>query len=139
MQLSIHTRHYELTPAIKRYVIETLQEPVEGIWQKDGARLEVYLSDIRGGTKSGLDQECRCTLHVPLGPRLVITEISDDMRTSIHLARRRLMRRLRAYISRRTVTARRPRKQYFARTADTQLATRPVRSEEIRGGRETAG
>lgn len=137
MEFTLHTQHYELTPAIRRFATENLQLPVAKIWPKQGLGLEVYLRDVRGGTKSGLDQECRCTLHIPLGPKLVITELTDDMRTSIHQARRRLLRRLRAYLARKSVNERRPRKQYFARTADTGLYTRPRRSEEVKGARET--
>jgi hypothetical protein len=59
------------------------------------------------------------------------------MRTSIHQARRRLMRRLRAHQTRRNATERRPRKQYLARTVDTELVTRARRAEDVRGTRES--
>jgi len=114
MRVQVHAHQYELTPAVKRFVAENLQEPLDAIWQKDGAHLEVFLSDLRG-TKGGVDQECRCTFRIPNGRQLVITEVTSDMRTSIHQCRKRLLRRVRAYVGRKVVGPRRPRKYFLAR------------------------
>jgi ribosome-associated translation inhibitor RaiA len=114
MRVTVHAHQYELTPAIKRYVADNLQEPLEGIWQKDGSHLEVFLTDLRGA-KGGLDQECRCTFRITGGRQLVITEVTEDMRTSIHQCRRRLLRRVRAYVGRKLVGPRRPRKYFLAK------------------------
>ena len=115
MQVSIHAHQVALSPGLSRYLQEQLVEPLQRIWNPESARLEVHLSDLRGGDKAGIDQECRCTLRMPDGPQLVITEVSEEMRRSIHQARRRLLRRVRGWLSRRSLAQRRPRKQFLAR------------------------
>ncbi len=125
MRVTIHTQHYDLTPAIKRFVQENLVEPLEAIWAKDGALLEVYLRDLRGGDKAGIDQECRCTLTLPAGPKLVITEVTEEMRRSIHQSRRRLLRRVRSYVGHKRLGGRRPRKYFFARMENEASPRKP--------------
>ena len=122
MQVSIHAHQVTLSPSLKRFVQEQLVEPLQRIWDPESARLEVHLNDLRGGDKAGVDQECRCTLRMPDGPQLVITEVTEEMRRSIHQARRRLLRRVRGWVGRRSLAVRRPRKQFLARM---ELATMP--------------
>jgi ribosome-associated translation inhibitor RaiA len=125
MRVTIHTQHFTLTPALKRYIDENLTQPLEAIWSKEGALLEVYLRDLRGGDKAGVDQECRCTLTLPAGPKLVITEVTPEMRTSIHQSRRRLLRRVRSHVGQRQGAGRRPRKYFFARMENEDQPRRP--------------
>ena len=131
MQVTIHAPNVARTPGIERYVEEQLVEPLRRIWDPESARLEVHLRDIRGGDKAGIDQECRCILRMPDGPQLVITEVSEEMRRSIHLARRRLLRRVRAWVGQRTLTRRRPRKQFFARLENATQPRRPSHAPEV--------
>lgn len=139
MVVTIHTQHFQLTPALRRFALENLQEPLERIWDKQGAHLDIHLRDLRG-TKGGVDKECRCILHTgAAGSKVVITEVTEDMRKSIHQARKRLMRRARQ-LSQRLDGPRWPRKQYAAKAIQTGLVrnpTRIVRSEAVHGGRET--
>src|SRR4051812_36006310 len=96
MTVTLHGVHYTLTPGIRRFAMEHLYEPIRRTWDREAASLDVFLADLHG-TKRGEDQACRCVLRVPHGPQIVITEQTDDMRTSIHQARKRLANRLRNY------------------------------------------
>lgn len=136
MDFTIHSQHFDVTPPLRRFAAENLHDPLAGIWGRGGAHLEVYLRDLRGA-KGGLDQECRCTFTMPNGPKLVITEVTEDMRKSIHQARKRLMRRTRAYLGHK-IRGRRPDKYGIPRDTDPSLLDRLPRSDEVRGARETA-
>ena len=133
---TVHSQHFNMTPAIKQYALATLQEPLEQIWTKRGAQLDIELRDIRGGDKQGEDKQCRCIFYIPNGPKLVITEVTDDMRKSIHQARKRLMRRVRQYVTQKIEGPRRPQKYYLASVSSKELATKFPTSEEIHGGSE---
>ncbi len=106
MLLSLHSQQFTLTPSIRDFVVENLQEPLEHIWSRAGGELDVHLRDLRGGDKQGVDKECRAVFYMPRGPQFVITEITEDMRTSIHQARKRLARRIRQYVEQRFLGAR---------------------------------
>lgn len=138
MQATISGHQFELTPAIKRFALENLRDSVEKIWDKNGSVLEIHLSDLRG-PKGGLDQECRAILQMPDGPKLVITEVTEDMRKSIHQARKRLLRRVRKHVSQRADLARRPRKQYIAKVVPKELITRLPKSGDVPNSHEIAG
>jgi putative sigma-54 modulation protein len=132
MQVTIHTQHFDLTPGIRQFAIDNLREPLERIWDKEGTTLEVILRDLRG-TKGGLDKECRCILYFPAGPKLVITELTEDMRKSIHQCRKRLLRRTRQYITHKLQGNRYPRKYFAAQLNSGELVDRAHRSEEAHG------
>lgn len=106
MEVNIHGVHYELTPGIRDYALAHLRDPLKDMWNGRAAALDIYLNDLHG-PKGGLDKECRCVLHVPRGPSIVITEVTEDMRTSIHQARKRLLRRMRQYIAQKVEAPRR--------------------------------
>jgi len=131
MQVSIHAQHVALTPALQRYLESELVRPLRRIWDPESARLEVHLRDLRGGDKAGVDQECLCTLRMPDGPQLVITEVTEDMRRSIHEARRRLLRRVRAWVGQRNLSQRRPRKQFFARLENATTPRHPSHAPAV--------
>lgn len=130
MQATISGHQFDLTPAIKTFALENLRDSIEKIWNKNGSVLEIHLSDLRG-PKGGVDQECRAILQMPDGPKLVITEITTDMRTSIHQARKRLLRRVRKHLSQRTDLSRRPRKQFIAKVVPKELVTRLPKARDV--------
>lgn len=141
MVVTIHTQHYDLTPEVKRFALENLHEPLTRIWDREGSQLEIMLRDLRG-TKGGVDKECRCILYMPQGRKIVITEVTEDMRTSIHQCRKRLMRRARQFVGQRITSARNPKKYFIAKVINAGRFRDPTRiaaSEEVRGGRETHG
>lgn len=139
MRATISSQGYELTPALKRYTLENLRDSLERIWDKDGSQLEIHLRDLRG-PKGGIDKECRVIFHMAAGPKLVITEVTEDMRKSIHQARRRLLRRARKHIEERTQNARRHRKHYLADVLPKDLIGRRMpRSRDVPHARETHG
>lgn len=141
MVVTVHSQQFTLTPELKRFALENLHQPLARIWDREGAQLDIMLRDLRG-TKGGVDKECRCILYIPNGTKLVITEVTDDMRTSIHQARRRLMRRARQYVGHKLVGDRRPRKYFLARAVNDGMIESPARvarSQDARGGRETHG
>lgn len=137
MQATISGHQFDLTPAIKKFVLENLRDTIERIWDKNGSVLEVHLSDLRG-PKGGVDQECRAILQMPDGPKLVITEVTTDMRTSIHQVRKRLLRRVRKHLSQRTDLARRPRKQYIAKVVPKDLITRMPKARDVPNAHEVS-
>lgn len=140
MIVTVRSQHYQLTPSLKQFALENLYEPLLRVWRRSGddARLTVELRDLRGGERQGFDKECRCLFTVPRGPRLVITEVTEDMRTSIHQARKRLLRRVRQHAQERRTTGRHDRKHFLAEVADGGLiGSRFARSEDVRGARET--
>jgi ribosome-associated translation inhibitor RaiA len=142
MIVTVRSQHYQLTPSLKQFALENLYEPLLRIWRRtdDDARLTIELRELRGGDKQGLDKECRCLFAVPRGPKLVITEVTEDMRTSIHQARKRLLRRVRQQAEEKLTTERHDRKHYLAATADGGLiGSRYARGEDVRGARETLG
>jgi ribosome-associated translation inhibitor RaiA len=108
---TIHSQHFVLTASLRAFVEENLREPLERIWEGRGTSLEIFLRDVRGGDKQGLDKECRCVFSLPRGPPFVITEVTEDMRTSIHQARKRLLRRVRQYIGQKVRGARHARRR----------------------------
>lgn len=110
MNVNIHGVHFDLTPGLRRFIMENLYEPLLKIWNSEATDLDVYLRDLHG-PKGGVDKECRCVLHVPMGPQIVITEITTDMRMSIHQAKKRLVRRARDYYSQKIEAPRRLRQQ----------------------------
>jgi len=131
MVVTVHSQHFLMTPSIKQFALENLQQPLEQIWRRGGTELDIHLRDLRGGDKQGLDKECRCVFYTPSGPKLVITEVTEDMRKSIHQVRRRLMRRVRQQVSHRLDENRRHRKHYFA-----DMANNPP-GDESRGASRT--
>jgi hypothetical protein len=135
MVVTVHSQHYDLTGPVKRFAIENLADPLEQIWRKEGSALEIYLRDLRG-TKGGLDMECRVIFYIPNGPKLVITEVTEDMRKSIHQARKRLMRRARAYIGDKIYGARKPRKYFIAKLQNTELVDGRFRRSAVVGAEE---
>lgn len=137
MQATISGHQFTLTPAIKKYALENLRDPIEKIWNKNGSVLEIHLSDLRG-PKGGIDQECRAILQMPDGPKLVITEVTDDIRTSIHQCRKRLLRRVRKHLSQRTDLGRRPRKQFLAKNAPNEMLTRYPKSQDVPNSHEAS-
>jgi ribosome-associated translation inhibitor RaiA len=137
MLLTVHSQHFQLTPSTHRYVVENLQQPLERAWVKDGSQLHVSLRDLRGGDKQGIDKECRCVLALSGGPQLVITEISENMWKSIHLARKRLLRQVRQFRGRVETGSRHHRKHFLADVVNTELFVRYPRSEEVPQSRET--
>jgi ribosome-associated translation inhibitor RaiA len=124
MVVTIHAQHLAVTPAIKAFVAEHLQEPIERLWRGQDAELDIFLRDTRGGDKQGLDKECRCVFYMPRGRRFVITEVTEDIRRSIQQSRARLMRRMRQYVERRVNGTRRERKHHFADVANGSLRER---------------
>lgn len=140
MVVTIHAHNYDLSPEVKQFAMENLYEPLLRIWDKQGSTLEINLRDLRG-TKGGIGQECRCILYMPQDRKIVITEITEDMRTSIHQARKRLLRRARKVLSQRVTQERRPKKYYVAKIVNEGRFRDPTRipaSEEV-PGRETRG
>lgn len=141
MVVTIHTQHYDLTPEVKRFALENLHDPVARIWDREGSQLEIMLRDLRG-TKGGVDKECRAILYMPQGRKIVITEVAEDMRTAIHQARKRLMRRVRQFAGERITSARKPKKYFLAKVINAGRFNDPTRiaaSEEVRGAREIHG
>jgi ribosome-associated translation inhibitor RaiA len=136
MLVKVHSQHFDLTPAIKQFALENLREPLEQIWMKEGASLNIELRDLRGGDKQGIDKECRCLFSIPNGPTLVITEVTEDMRKSIHQVRKRLMRRARQHIELKVQGPRKSRKFQVFEGADKGVAGRWPRSQDLLGGRE---
>jgi ribosome-associated translation inhibitor RaiA len=122
MQVTVSSQHIRLTNDLKRFAMEHLYEPLRRIWRKEGALLEIHLRDLHG-PKRGIDQECRAVLYIPGGGKLVITEITDDIRKSVHQASKRLMRRARQYIGHKVQAPRHPHKYYLARLAEDRLFT----------------
>lgn len=140
MVVTIHSQHYDLTPEVKQFALENLHDPLTRIWDREGSQLEIYLRDLRG-TKGGVDKECRCILYMPQDTKIVITEVAEDMRTAIHQARKRLMRRARKHITQRVTEERRPKKYYVAKIINADRFANPTRiatSQEV-PGRETHG
>lgn len=138
MVVTLNAQHFELTPAIRQFALANLQEPIESFWDKQGAQLEIHLRDLRG-TKGGIDKECRCILYVPGGRKVVITEVTEDMRKSIHQARKRLVYRMRQYVGQRIQGPRHPTKYYLADMADKELVGPLARSEDVHGASERSG
>jgi len=139
MVVLVHSQHFQMTPAIRQFAIENLSEPLQQIWnRKEGAELDIELRDLRGGDKQGEDKQCRCIFRIPNGPQLVITEVTEDMRKSIHQVRKRLMRRARQYITQKIEGPRRPRKYYMAEMVDAHTSRRFPRSKQIHGGAEVS-
>lgn len=139
MILTVHSQHFRLTDSTRQYVADSLLHPLEAVWDKQGTELDVSLRDLRGGDKQGLDKECRCVARLAGGPTFVITEISENMWKSIHLARKRLLRRARQYREHRQDDGRHHRKHFLADVADTKLFRRYPRSEQVHGAQETIG
>jgi ribosome-associated translation inhibitor RaiA len=135
---TVHAQHFTLTPAIKQFAIENLQEPLEQIWTKRGAQLDIELRDIRGGDKQGEDKQCRCIFYMPNGPKLVITEVTEDMRKSIHQARKRLMRRVRQYVLQKIEGPRHPMKYFVAKVSNQELPDRYLSASELRSRSEAS-
>lgn len=135
MQTSISAQGFELTEAIKAFALENIEDSLSRIWSKSGSLLEIHLSDLRG-PKGGLDQECRVIFYMPGGPKFVITEVTEDMRKSIHQARKRLLRRVRKFNSARTDGARRHRKHFLADVTPKGLVTRPPKSRDVPNAHE---
>lgn len=138
MQTTVSGHQYPLTPSIKRFVLEHVRDPLERIWDKDGSQLEIHLSDLHG-PKGGLDRECRVIFRMAAGPKFVITEVTDDMRASIHNAGKRLLRRARKYRSQRTDVARRHRKHFIADMSSKELLTRLPRARSVPHAHEVRG
>ena len=138
MRATVSGHQYELTPTIKRFALENLRDPLERIWDKDGSQLEIHLNDLRG-SKGGVDKECRVVFRMAAGPRLVITEVTNDMRASIHQARKRLMRRARKYVEERQSFSRRHRKHYLADVTPKDLVKEMPRARDVPHAREVHG
>lgn len=116
MQVTVHAQQFELTEGVRRFALETIYDPLVRIFDKQGSNLDIELRDLRG-PKGGIDKECRAVLVMAGGPKFVITEVTEDMRKSIHQVRKRLLRRVRAYVTQRIDTSRRHRRHYLADVA----------------------
>lgn len=139
MQYSVHTQHCSLTPELGAWIDRHLAGSLGRIWDRGTSELEVHLRDLRLG-KSGSDMECRLVFRHQFGPPMVITELADDLRTALYLARRRLLRRARRELERRLRAGRWPKKFYAAKIVNEgRIIDNPVRipaSAEV-AGRET--
>lgn len=137
MQVTISSQHLRLTTDLKQFALDHLYEPLRKIWRKEGALLEIHMRDLRG-PKGGLDKECRAVFYIPGGGKLVISELTEDIRKSIHQASKRLMRRARQYIGHKVRPPRRPHKYYLADLAEDRLFTgRYPKGKAVRSAQET--
>lgn len=102
----------ELTENLSRFCNRQIVEPLLRIYDRQGPRLEIELSDDNG-PKGGLDKRCRISFEMPHSRTINIIQMSDDIYRSIDLAARRFLRLVNR---RKTQTLRRPRypTKYFA-------------------------
>lgn len=102
----------ELTENLERFCDRQIVDPLRRIYDRQGPRLEIELSDDNG-PKGGLDKRCRITFEMPHTRTINVVQMSDDIYRSIDLAARRFLRLVNRQ---KTRTLRRPRYpvKYFA-------------------------
>ena len=97
MQITIQTRQFALTEAIRDHV-ETHLRGALGRFRNRLAAIEVRLSDLNG-PRGGIDKRCHLNLRVGGLPAIVVEDTSDDLYAaitrSVSRARQTLTRRLR--------------------------------------------
>lgn len=102
----------ELSDALVRFCNRQIVEPLQRVYDRQGPRLEIELSDDNG-PKGGLDKRCRITFEMPHSKTINVTQMSDDIYRSVDLAAKRFLRLVHRN---KTRTLRRPRypTKYFA-------------------------
>jgi putative sigma-54 modulation protein len=122
MFLEVKGLGVEVTDRLADFCRERLFEPLTRIYDREGARLEIELSDDNG-PKGGLDKRCRITFEMPFTKSITVSENSADIFEAVDLAAHRFVRVVKRYKGWKLNRPRFPRKYYVAKVATG--ATRP--------------
>jgi ribosome-associated translation inhibitor RaiA len=127
MFLEVKGLGVEVTDRLADFCRERLMEPLTRVYDRDGARLEIELSDDNG-PKGGLDKRCRITFEMPHTKSITVSENSADIYQAVDLAAHRFVRVVKRYKGWKLNPPRFPRKYYVAKVATG--ANRPDASPE---------
>lgn len=103
----------ELTDNLVTFCRAHIVEPLERVYDREGPRLEIELSDDNG-TKGGVDKRCRITFEMPHTRTINVVEMSSDIYRAIDLASQRFRRLVNKYKGWKLQRSRFPRKYYAA-------------------------
>lgn len=106
----------EVTDRLADFCRERLMEPLTRIYDREGARLEIELSDTNG-PKGGLDKRCRITFEMPYTRSITVVEESADIFQAVDLAAHRFVRVVKRYKGWKLTRPRFPKKYYVAKVA----------------------
>lgn len=87
MQLRVHAKGFDLTPALKAHVAEKLAHAI-GRFEESVQRVQVNLEDVNG-PKGGADKHCRIQIDVPrakAGKHAPIDATESDLYAAIDVA-----------------------------------------------------
>ena len=98
MRISIHTRGFVVTEALKLYILQRMRFALG--WARIGTRtLAVSLSDING-PRGGNDKRCKIQMQLVGGKAVVIEDTEPDMYLAIDRAAERAARALTRQLAR---------------------------------------
>ena len=97
--LSIHTKGFSLTGALKARVSERINLIIGNVGHPITA-IDVRLSDING-PRGGVDKKCNIRIKLSGQPSIIVTDIQHDMYYAIDRAASRAMRAVRRQLSQR--------------------------------------
>ncbi len=110
----------ELDDRLKTYVHDHVIEPLQRVYDREGSRLEIELSDDNG-PKGGLDKRCRITFEMPFTRGITVTQLGTTPYEAIDLAANRFRHLVRRYKGWKLDRPRRPVKYFVAKVANGEL------------------
>lgn len=103
----------ELTDSLREFCEERIVRPLRRIYDREGPRLEIELSDDNG-PKGGIDKRCRITFEMPHTRTINVVQNSDDIYRAVDLAASRFRRLVKRYKGWKLSPPRYPVKYYAA-------------------------
>ena len=113
MHIELKALGLELTDALRAFCESRIVEPLQRIYDREGPRLEIELSD-ENGTKGGIDKRCRITFEMPHTRTINVVQTSDDIYRAVDLAAQRFRRLVNKYKGWKLQKTRFPTKYYAA-------------------------
>jgi ribosomal subunit interface protein len=126
MRVLIHGKGFDITPGLKAYVGEHLEDHILRFYDDAAAQLDVQFID-NNGPKGGADKEVHLTFYMPGSRVLHVEERTEDPYRSLDLARARLVRRIHGELDRMRRRTGHPLSRPLGRTAaasERQISTR---------------
>lgn len=130
MEIQLKGLHMQLGTRLIDYCNEHLVEPLGRLYDREGARLEIELSDVNG-PKGGQDKRCRLSLYMPYARSITVTQQAPDIYEAFDLCTARFLRTVRRYKGWKLDRPRRPLKYYLASVANGQRAPEAASPEEL--------
>lgn len=119
-----------LTDDLADFCREHIVEPLRRIYDREGPKLEIELSD-ENGEKGGVDKRCRITFTMPHTRTLTVVQMATDPYTAVDIASQRFRRLIKKYKGWKLDKPRYPSKYHVARLEHDNQPGEPASPEDV--------